>query len=304
MQKSALTNRIRRGLSEPHLVVRELNKYYYRSRKKKGKNDGVEMFEEDWDNLIILDACRYDTFAQRHTLPGTLEQKKSKVSSTIEWLDTYLDGADLRDTVYITANPQLYRKRDRVDVQFHAVEHIWQDDGWDDEFRTVRPETVAKRMKQAAETYPNKKIVGHFIQPHYPFIGETGQKHMDLDSLDFWNRVLNGEVTLDDEILWQAYEENFDLCMPIVEDLLETLQGKTVVTADHAEMIGERSSPIPMKEYGHPTELHTPELTTIPWHTYQNGERKEITVGDDSETTTRDETADVVQERLQDLGYA
>ena len=300
MDISATIRRFQRGIKEPHLVPRELNKYYYRHQEP--SEDALEFFEEDWDNLLILDACRYDTFSKCNTLPGKLQSKQTKSSSTIDFLFTYLDGADLRDTVYVTANPQLYRKQDRIDVQFHDVINVWQDEGWDDEFRTVRPETVVEAVEKAAETYPNKRLLAHFIQPHYPFIGPTGQKYLDLDSLDFWNRVMAGEVDVPIDVLYEAYQENIEVVLPHVEQLMSTLQGKTVVSADHGEAFAERSWPIPMKEYGHPTEIYIPQLTTVPWLVHQNGKRKTITKGDESEEM-EDVSVDVEQ-RLQDLGYA
>ena len=109
-------------------------------------------------------------------------------------------------------------------------------------------------------------------------------------------------MAVDDEVLWQAYEENLDVALPAVERLLTEFDGRVVVTADHGEMIAERASPIPMREYGHPTELLTDELVTVPWLEYHDGDRREITQGTSADLSDDDE--DVVEERLADLGYA
>ncbi|MBX0324320.1 hypothetical protein EGH21_14920 [Halomicroarcula sp. F13] len=305
--RSSLSEQVRWGLREPHLVVRRLNEFYFDLQRQYGdQQDRVDFFDEDWDNLLLLDACRYDTFADVVDLPGTLEHRHSRSSSTIEFLNQYFDGRDLTDTVYVTANPQHYRKSDRefVSVDFHDVVEIWQEDGWDETFRTVRPETVADATERAAEQYPNKRLLVHFLQPHYPYIGPTGQEHFDNDSLDFFNRVMNGEVDIDDEILWEAYRENLDVVVPHVERLLDSLRGKTVVSADHGEMFGERAFPLPMREYGHPSGIHTEELTKIPWHVYDEGPRKDIVEGNATATETDDVASEVVEERLRDLGYA
>ena len=225
--------RIQRGIEEPYLVVRELNKYFYRFRGH--DSDAVEFFEEDWDNLLILDACRYDTFKERAELPGVLEKRITRSSSTPAFLYEYIDGADLQDTVYVTANPQLYRRGDELDVRLHEVIHVWQDEGWDEEFKTVRPETLADAARRAHEEYPNKRLLVHFIQPHYPFIGPTGQEYFDLSTLNFWNRVMGGELDVPTDVLRQAYEENLDIALPVIEELLEDLQGLTVVSSDHGQ---------------------------------------------------------------------
>lgn len=292
--------RIRRGLAEPHLVARELNKTYHRWQGPDA--DAVEFFEEDWDNLLLLDACRYDTFAQRSQLPGELDYRITRSSSTPDFLREYFDGADLRDTVYVTANPQLHRKGEELDLDIHEVIHVW-DGGWDDEYKTVRPEALAEAVREAESEFPDKRLLVHFIQPHYPFIGPTGQENYDLTTLHFWNLVNAGEVDTDAATLRQAYEENVDIVLPVVEELLEDLQGLTVVSSDHGQLFGERSFPIPMREFGHPMEHYTPELVTVPWHAYQNGERKEITKGSGSADHRSGPDSDV-QERLEQLGYA
>ncbi|MHB9286827.1 hypothetical protein ACKVMT_07275 [Halobacteriales archaeon Cl-PHB] len=294
-------------MSEPYLLARHVNKIYHRWQGP--APDAVEFFEEDWDNLLLLDACRYDTFAERADLPGDLDRRTTRCSSTPDFLEEYIDGTDLKDTVYVTANPQLYRKGDDMDVSFHDVVHVW-DGGWDDEYKTVRPEALAEATREAEAQYPNKRLLVHFIQPHYPFIGPTGQEHFDLTTLHFWNRVNAGEVDTDAATLRQAYRENLDVVLPVVEDLLTDLGGLTVVSADHGQMFGERSFPIPRREFGHPMEHYTPELVTVPWHTYQNGQRRTVTAGE-STSEAADETdgrgniepdADV-QDRLEQLGY-
>jgi len=304
--RSPLRERVKRGLKEPHLVVRQLNEWLYEFHSK--YFDGRErlgFFERDWDNLVLLDACRYDAFAAVSDLPGDLESRHTNSSSTIEFLKRYVDGRDLTDTVYVTANPQHYRKskRDYISSEFHDVIEVWQEDGWDDSFRTVRPETVADAAERAAAQYPNKRLLIHFMQPHYPYIGPTGQEKFDNDSLDFFNRVLNGEIDVEDDVLRAAYRENIEKVLPSVHKLLKSLGGRTVVSADHGEMFGERASPIPIREYGHPTGIHTPELTNVPWLVFENSQRRAIVAGD-ADHDDRDVATDVVEDRLRDLGYA
>ena len=298
-------------------MVRELNRWYYRLR---GDPGGVDFFAEDWDNLLILDACRYDSFAERHDLPGTLEARYSRASATSELLYDYFDGERLLDTVYVTANPQLYRRRDEIDVQFHDVVHVWKDEGWDEAFKTVRPETVADAAERALERHPDKRLLVHFIQPHFPFIGETGRRHLDLDALDFGDGVINGEMGVSGDVVRRAYEENLDLVLPSVERLLYSLGGRSVVTADHGELLGERAFPIPMREYGHPAGIRAEALNKVPWHVYQQGPRRDVVAeppdatargnaanGErgpgDPQSTGAEPSAAVVEERLRDLGY-
>lgn len=50
------------------------------------------------------------------------------------------------------------------------------DDAWDQDLYTLRPKVVADAVQQVREDYPKKRIVAHFIQTHYPFIAELGQR--------------------------------------------------------------------------------------------------------------------------------
>lgn len=291
-----------RGITEPRLLARECNKLYYRHL---GEPDAtVDIFEADWDTLIVLDACRYDVFADRCELPGRLEQRSVQSSATVEFHQQYIDGADLTDTVYVTANPQLRRHQNELDIKFHEIIDIWETGGWDDELSTVPPEPVVEAALHAHDRFPDKRLVVHFMQPHHPYIGPTGQSELPVKSIGhFWNRVRTGEIDVDTKVIQQAYEENLDIVLDGVRRLFDELDGKTVVTADHGEMMGERGGPVPIAEYGHPRGLRTPELVTVPWLVYQNGPRRTVTTGKTaSQTEARaDQT---VRDRLRDLGYA
>lgn len=297
---------IKKGLRQPRYVVEEFNRLYHRKLYSWPYNvDGIDIVAADWDNLLILDACRYDLFERANSLPGDLEAVESRGSSTREFLRANFDGREMLDTVYVTASPMLYRHSDEVQTRFHATVEVWKDQGWDSQYRTVLPETVTEAAIEAAERFPDKRLLVHYLQPHYPFIGETGKQHFDLDRLDFqWDEVATGELGIPEELVREAYEENLDVVLPSVETLLETLQGKTVVTADHGQAVGERGFPLPIREYGHPPGIYSEGLVTVPWHSYQNGARKQIVAEeplDDVETDREDE--DVAQERLRHLGY-
>jgi len=311
---------VRRGLAQPHQALRELNRLYHTRGRRRTNASGIDVFAEDWDNLIILDACRYDTFRRRHDLPGRLESRRSRGSHTSEFLESNVAGRDLRDTVYVTASPMYYRNRDELDAEFHEVIDVWKEGGWHEEYRTVTPETVADFATEAAGRFPNKRLLVHFLQPHYPFIGETGREHFDLDSLAFeWDAVKRGEIGVPDEVVREAFEENLDVALPHVERLMRTLSGRTVVTSDHGQAIGERSRPIPIREYGHPVGTYIDELVTVPWLVFDNGPRKEIRAGEAEDTvggeaagggderdgSTREdgEVDELVEDRLESLGY-
>lgn len=299
---------IRRALANPARIGLECNRLYYRRGYQRDYNlDGVDIFAEEWDTLIILDACRYDLFTKRSTLPGEPEVRYSRGSGTAEFLRGNVANRDLRDTVYVTANPQLYRYRDDFKARFHDVIHVWMEDGWDEHYGTVLPETTTQYALDAAERYPDKRLLVHYLQPHYPFIGadtEFDKGHLEApDKGDsFWLRLTSGELAVAPEVVWDAYAKNLDFVLPYVESLLEEFEGRTVVTSDHGNLINERVFPIPMRVWGHPKGIHVEHLIKVPWLVSEAGTRKTITAEDPARAEqTVDE--EVVTDRLESLGY-
>lgn len=299
--------RLYRALDNPVLFYRQINRLYHRRLGQREHNtDGVDVFDEDWDNLLILDACRYDMFARCSELPGRLERRQSKGSATTEFLTANLSGRDLRDTVYVTANPQLYRNHESIRVTFHDEIHVWREEGWDEEYGTVLPETVTEYAMRAAAEYPEKRLVVHYMQPHYPFVGSetdfdkghlTGARQENV-----WNQLLLGSLSAGRDDIWPIYEANLTRALPHVEELMTNIGGKTVVTADHGNMVGERAFPLPIREWGHPRGIYTEELVAVPWLIYESGPRREIRAADPA-AGGEDVDEDVVADRLRDLGY-
>jgi hypothetical protein len=300
---------LRRTLAMP------LNRWYHSDYGRQEFNEaGVDPFEEDWDDLLILDACRYDTFAKLQRLPGDLSVRESRASTTPEFLRATIHGRDLRDTVYVTATPQIHN-HDDIDHSFHQIVDVWRDN-WDSELKTVHPTDVAAATVRANERFPDKRLLVHFIQPHYPFIGETGREQFSYegvglddpadsseDAEKFWDTVGTAVNDVSEEVVWTAYEENLSAALPHVEHLLTGIEGKTVVTADHGEMIYDRATPIPVVVNGHPGGLYTRQLVEVPWHTHVQGDRRRVTT-DPEATREREVDEDIVEQRLRDLGYA
>jgi hypothetical protein len=311
---SQLRRGLRRGLSNPTLLAREVNRAYHRRLYTRRYNTaGVDVVAEDWDTLVVLDACRYDLFAERHTLPGDLSARVSRAAHTSEFLLGNFHERELLDTVYVTASPILQRGYDsKYRPTFHAVVNVWEEAGWDDESGTVLPETMVEYALEAARDYPQKRLVVHFMQPHYPFIGsELMTEEMSVPdpeqfTTDIWTELMTGRIRVPTDEVWRAYRDNLDRALPHVERLLGELSGKTVVTSDHGNMIGERARPIPIREWGHPPGVYTPELTRVPWLEHTAGPRRTIVAeeAEASEESSKNVTDDVVSDRLRHLGYA
>jgi len=140
------------------------------------------IWSTNWKYLIILDACRYDYFERVYKDYSTLRLGKLKKvlspgSSTTEWLEKIFQGRECKDTVYISANPYInskglsYRGFDPKPIasRFYKVIDVW-DWGWDERLSTVHPREVNKAVLVASRLYPNKRLIIHYIQPHFPYL--------------------------------------------------------------------------------------------------------------------------------------
>lgn len=269
---------------------------------------------DDWDNLIILDACRYDAFNELHSLPGEVESRVSLASATGEWLEKAVDDRDFHDIVYVTANPRVSRYKE----QFHRIIPVWDFD-WDQELKVAPPRAVAKAARVAYKNYPEKRIVVHFMQPHIPFIGNYGRSEIGIhsgtqggrdrrlgnDDDDFeWVEpyILLERGELNRQSVVRAYYENLSEVLPIVEELLNAFTGKTVVASDHGEMFGDIGWPFPKRVYGHPPNTPAIGLLRVPWLEIETGQRKTV-VAEAPPSTVNSPKEEEVKKRLQDLGY-
>lgn len=148
--------------------------------------DRLKVMEEKWDYLIILDACRYDYFAQTYGnyLEGHLEKKISVGSSTNEWRDNSFGGR-YDDVEYITANPQ-FSATSKVygfcaGDHFHKVHEVWKD-GW--VRGTVPPDTLTTAaIDIVRNNTTGKRMIIHYIQPHAPYLslGDDARGYENAD---------------------------------------------------------------------------------------------------------------------------
>ncbi len=250
------------------------------------KNRGVYILDEKWDNLIILDGCRYDIFKELNNLEGILEWRISRGTCTKDFLlenfQKYPYPEKLKEIVYVTANPivNLY-----FSGLFYRIYSTW-DYGWDENLSTVPPENVVKDALFAIKDNPGKRLIIHFVQPHCPFLGgeiitkplrdsvrERALGKKDLikpieDTAVMQPSLLIETGELDKNIVWEAYKNNLKIVLPFVKKLVDNLSGKIIVTSDHGELMGEKVPHFlyPFKEYGHPCGLYNMEdLVKVPW---------------------------------------
>lgn len=265
------------------------SKFLYR------KNDGFFILKEEWDNLIILDACRYDFFQYFYTkkkFNGRLEKKISRGTHTIDFLKNNFQKEYYDDIIYITSTPyvDLYCKE-----KFYKIISVWKD-GWAKKHFTVLPETMYNYTIKTLMKYPNKKLIIHFIQPHYPYIGyslnqikENLKKKFKINSPkndSYYFEEINFKKSLfsiymnkffavvEQNFHLKAYMENLRKVLNVALKLLNVLPGTTVISTDHGEAFGEPLHRfLPIKFYGHTNGIRIPSLKEIPWLTVKADEK-------------------------------
>lgn len=297
-----------RGLRSPKLFLRGANRLYHRRLNSREYNTrGIDIFDEDWDNLIVLDACRYDLFKEENDIDGVLESRESRGSSTQEWLRANFKNKKLFDTVYVTANPQYYYHKDTLNSELHKVDHVWQGEGWDKKYQTVLPEVTTNRALSVGENHPNKRLLVHYMQPHIPFLSEmvselSEEEFLNPQEPSSWDDLMTGNLKIEPGEIWPAYRDTLNQTLPHVRKLINGLDGKSVVSADHGNMIGERASPFPIREWGHPRGIYTRELVKVPWLEIRR-ERRRIIPERPVDTDPTESVEDDVRARLRELGY-
>lgn len=238
----------------------------YRQYFKLRTHGGVNVLEEEWDVLVVLDACRYDVFEEVNYLEGELSHRTSKASNSFEWLQKNFPGY-YEDIVHISSNPYATPSDDgdfRSDEHFEHMHSLVLDEDIQ-KHNVVLPEELTDRALSIIEENQDKRVIIHYMQPHIPYIGEVEYPESTVAETAY----VEGE-----EFLREAYESNLIRVLESVDRLIEELSGKIVVTADHGEMMGEYGM------YGHYPEVYFEGLVKVPWLEVQG--RGDLEVNSDS----------------------
>lgn len=293
------------GITQPRATALEVNRLYHQLRGGQRYNAaGTDVFEnEDWDNLILLDACRWDEYAAQTPLEGRVETRESRGSASKQFVRGNFGGKTLHDTVYVSGNQWYLKLRDELGCELHRYHNVDRDSVGG---RVPAPATMSEAAEAAAEEFPHKRLIVHYMQPHRPYLGDrselfTGDSNDGRIELREIDRVIrSGRADRDD--LVAAYRDNLRLVLEAVEALLPALVGKTVISSDHGELLWDRTSPIPVRWYGHPDGVYVDSLVTVPWHVVSEGPRRRIVAEPPEREIAGADAADV-EANLRDLGY-
>ena len=245
--------------------------------------DGVDIMRHDWDVLIIFDAARADLLARFGRFDAEIERVRSPATHSWRYMQRQYSGRRLHDTVMVSANPYANELADDI---FHAVYQVIPDH---EEVARIEPHTVTEQALAANQEHPNKRLIIHYMQPHTPYLQF---KHRAPDE-PFTRARQTGDL----DQLYSEYVENYRYAENEALDVIQELEGKVIITADHGEALGERWLGIPMFGHGH----WMPEVYEVPLVTVESDTRPEIFPEKPIARTRLSD--DLINEQLEALGY-
>jgi len=262
---------------------------------------GINIYERDWDTLVILDACRVDLMqevADEYPFMSEIDLIESIGSMSEEWMrktftDEYVD--EMERTAYITAN--VFSEDVLDEERFDTLDEVWRY-AWDDETGTIPPRPVTDRAIHTARNQNPDRLIVHYMQPHHPFVGK---ERLDIVDANPFGRnegttavdaLRRGDVSY--ETFWRVYRSNLETVLEDVSILLNNHNAdRVVLTSDHGDALGEWGI------YDHPAGCLHPVVKNVPWveTTATNEETYEPDTEPDSVTEVD------VKGRLRNLGY-
>lgn len=236
------------------------------------RNQRDLIYEYDWDTIIILDACRYDYFddvAQNYDLD--YECVWSSGYDTGSWYVNTWNRKRYEDIILMSDNPVPWREGQGLPYKkFVKTFPIFTERG--KTLNTFLPlEEVLDRAIDIHEKHKDKKILLHLIPPHLPYYHEEGMnflfrlfKSRQIGGARLYTAVQTYGNNNGFEKLIEYYKMNIELPLQLI--LERDWKGKTIITADHGELIGEGGY------YGHsiPHCSSEPILHKVPWMRMEN----------------------------------
>lgn len=270
-------------------------------------NYGTNVFEREWDLLVILDACRYDLFAEfapQHSVYSSfdsVEQMYSIASQTPNWMHRTFEGTGdslLSQTLYVSGMGWI----EEVDTdELYGVESVWRYASHPEAYVTP-PKPVTNESIRNFRIADAERYIAHYAQPHAPFLHCIGKYNSIADgeggSHNVWKGLKTGKF--DKSEVWEDYGENLLLVLDEVEILIKNFDGKIAVTSDHGNAMGEFGL------YGHPGREAAPSIRRVPWAIASGLGLNDYRVKDKEEVSTGVSDQDIdldLEQHLRDLGY-
>lgn len=311
-----------KGLKKPHLVPRYVwsraqRSYYGPSIYTTSRfNIGENIFESEWDCLIILDTCRPDALeavSTEYDFINEISTRWSVGGDSWEWMaNTFVNDhiEEIKNTAYYTSNPNAITvlenhfesNHDQEDIHRSKVQRLKKWGQFDlasvDDFgdyeclhRTINykhnypdPRALTDRGIVADREENFDRLILHYMPPHGPYITET--------TSDSEEKIRMTESPR--ERTYDAYLDNLRWGLNEVELLLDNINRENVIiTADHGECFSSFFDT-------HKSGQLNPTVRRVPWVQTEATDSKSYSP---DTNTNKNEMKGSVEERLQALGY-
>lgn len=227
-----------------------------------------EIYKEEWDCLVVLDACRWD--ALNELVDGDVRKLRTPAeSSTPDWMMKVWEDERWDSTTYLSANTftTYVRELEKYGtvLENYVDEYIECWKSGQKTFGAVEPGYMVRKGQRK-----EPPIVLHLIQPHTPFIGDVSLRVRGVsednlpdvvpseDSVRATNPIyrLVESGNISPELARTAYVENLKYALEYVEMIKDEF-GSVVVTSDHGECLGP-------DEWSHGSAVD-PRARVVPW---------------------------------------
>lgn len=293
---------------------------------------GDNVFDREWDVLILLDCCRVDALrsvSDEYDFLQTVDSIRSVGGATPEWIAKTFTSSyreEIGKTAYLSGTAQLQgilkeqlpttrsfaeshiafkllSQFDSVSIDdLMHVEHLFKCEpkGVEGPFGhpegLTPPRYLTDRGIAVSQNHDFERLIIHYIQPHSPYTANAIRKDRELR--DYERRPLRHlRQTGDLDLVWNLYLDELRWVLDEVELLIENIEADRIaISADHGEGFGEYGI------YGHQIGSLHPKVRTVPWVVTSGKGTRSYTPEFEPPDHTG-ETAKSTEEMLQALGY-
>lgn len=284
-------------------VKRSVSKAICRGAGKLGQhwNYGSSPFDESWDVLVILDACRPDYLRDvaspnDYDWATDIKTRYSAASSSPEFVEKCmapLPHTRTESMGLVSGNPHTEMELDPS--KYGAVREIGAVE-WAQNGEWLPPKPVTNHAISMWRNEPVDQMVVWYMQPHapYPGLDTSGLPERDVP----WSPIEYARTNdLSNRTIRKAYRDTLERALEEVDVLSRNLDADDVIlTADHAELLGEWGV-----LYDHPRNAPIPTLKRVPW--VQLEATDSFTREPDITVEPEENSATDIEDRLEALGY-
>ena len=291
---------------------------------------GTNVFDREWDTLIVLDTARVDALRiveDEYEFIEKVDNIWSVGGASAEWLARTFDKQhldEIQKTAFLSAQSHI---QEILDTKVHETdsgrplpfkalrsipsvdiddlgkaeylfnfETIGEEGPFGHREGNTPPRYVTDRGIAVGRKHDFDRLIVQYHQPHTPWFSQALEEGRELKyhEYDWWNYYYE---TGDMESIWEAYMSDLRYVLDEIELLLDNLDAdRVVITSDHGEAFGEYGV------LGHKLGSLHPQIRKVPWvvTSAENKRTHEPIVEEpDNEKMSRQE----LDNQLEALGY-